>query len=69
MKYFRVKPEADQKYINPRVHDANIYVKDSLYTESEVKRYNLNRNYLEEVTIKKTQTFWMFGARFAVEGI
>lgn len=67
MKYFKVKPEADQKYKNPKIHDGNIYIANELYTEAEVKRQKLNRVFLDEVQISKRRIYWLFGARFAME--
>lgn len=41
MIYYKVKPEYDQTYKNPRIHNANILVKNALYTETERKKCNL----------------------------
>ena len=35
MRYYKVKPEYDQTYKNPRIHDGNILIGGELYTESE----------------------------------
>lgn len=35
MRYYKVKPEYDQTYKNPRIHDGNILIGNELYTESE----------------------------------
>ena len=45
MKYYKVKPEAD----NERRADGNIYVANELYTPAEAKRYNLNMDYVDAV--------------------
>ena len=63
MKYYKVKPEADQKKRN----DGSIYVGNELLTDAEMKRYNVPEQYVCPVEIKKTQTYWFFGARFAFE--
>ena len=64
MKYYKVKPQYDGKYKNPRVHDDNIYIANELYTEREVQKQNLNRTFLEEKEIYPKNTYWFFGARF-----
>lgn len=61
MKYYKVKPEAD----NRRRKDGNIYVANELYTERETKKLNLNKHFLEIVEIPKNATYWFFGARFS----
>lgn len=61
MVYYRVKPEADQK----RRNDGNIYIANELYTPAEAKRYKLNFNYLEAITISRKNVYFFFGARFA----
>ena len=38
MIYYKVKPEYDQTYKNPRIHNTNILVKNDLYTEAERKK-------------------------------
>ena len=49
MKYYKVKPEADNK----KRPDGNIYVADELYTPAEAKRYNLNMDYVDAVEVSK----------------
>lgn len=61
MLYYRVKPEADQK----RRNDGSIYIASELYTPTEAKKYKLNFEYLEAVTISRKQTYFCFGARFS----
>jgi len=61
MKFYKVKKEADQK----RNAKINLYIKDELFTEKEVEKYSLNKNFLEVVEVKKNKTYWFFGARFA----
>lgn len=67
MLYYRVKPQYDNCYKNPKIHDGNIYVANELYTEKEVQKQNLNRNFLESVEISKKKIYWFFGARFEQE--
>jgi len=61
MKYFRVKKEYDNKFIGSRA-----LVQNELYTEKEVERRNIPRSYLDEVEVKRTETYWSFGARFSL---
>ena len=61
MKFYKVKKEADNK----RKAKINIYVENELFTENEVEKYSLNKNYLEVVEVPKNKTYWFFGARFA----
>lgn len=61
MKYYRVKEEADQI----RHKKIRLYVKGELFTENEVSKYNLNKQYLEAVEVSKKDTYWLFGARFS----
>lgn len=60
MKYYKVKPEADNK----KRPDGNIYVADELYTPAEAKRYKLNMDYMDAVNVSKRCIYWCFGARF-----
>lgn len=66
MLYYKVKPEADNKYKNPKIHD-DIYVKNELYTKKEVEKNNLNMNYLEEINVSKKSVYFFFGCRFCNE--
>lgn len=67
MLYYKVKPQYDNCYKNPKIHDGNIYVANELYTEKEVQKQNLNWNFLEPVEVSKKKVYWFFGARFAAE--
>ncbi len=67
MLYYKVKPQYDNCYKNPKIHDGNIYVANELYTEKEVQKQNLNRSFLEPVEVSKKKVYWFFGARFAAE--
>ena len=61
MKYYKVKPEYDNK----RRNDNNIYVANELYTEKEVEKYHINKSYCDIVNIPKNETYFFFGVRFA----
>ena len=61
MKYYKVKPEYDNK----RRSDNNIYIANELYTEKEVEKYHINKSYCDIVNISKSETYFFFGARFA----
>ena len=61
MKYYKVRPEFDNKRKSPD----GIYIGGELYTPAEVRKQNLNRNYLEEVEVNKREIYFFFGARFA----
>lgn len=60
MKYYRVKPEYD----NRRKPDGDIYIKNELYTPKEVENQKLNIEFMEVVDISKKSIYWFFGARF-----
>ena len=66
MRYYKVKPEYDQTYKNPRIHDGDILIGGELYTESErIKmRFVLDKCF-DVVDIPRNKTGFMFGARFA----
>jgi hypothetical protein len=73
MKYYRVLPEYDQK---PRfkfkrgggLEIGGIYIQNELYTQRELLKYLDYSNYVVPVNIPKSKVYFMFGARFAVEG-
>lgn len=60
MKYYRIKPEND----NLRRSDGSILVRNELYTEKEMQRYKIPKEYAVLVEEKKSETYWKFGARF-----
>lgn len=62
MKYYKVKPEADNKYNKDRTH---FFVGGELLTEKEKEKYCCPDAFVDPVEIKKTETYWFFGARFA----
>ena len=68
MIYYKVKPEYDQTYKNPRIHNTDILVKNELYTEAERKKMPLvPEKCFDVVEIPRNKTRFMFGARFAFE--
>ena len=70
MKYFRVKPEADnrKRYTidknGRRVTDSSIWVGRELYTEKELSRFVGWEAIVEPVEVSKRNIYWAFGARF-----
>ncbi len=66
MRYYKVKPEYDQTYKNPRIHDGNILIGNELYTESErIKMRFVPDKCFDVVDIPRNKTGFMFGVRFA----
>ncbi len=64
MTYYRIKKEFD----NHERSDGSIFVQNELYTEREMQRYNVPMQYVEKVSEKKSQVYWLFGARFGSVG-
>lgn len=60
MKYFKVKPEFDQR----KRKDGSILVENELYTEREMNRYEIPVEYTEPIELNRNETYWFFGARF-----
>lgn len=60
MKYFKVKPEYDNK---PR-SDGSILVANELYTEHEVQKFKIPENRLSVIEVSPSNTIVFFGARF-----
>lgn len=73
MRYYKVKPEFDNKNAYKRQNNhlkiVGFYIANELYTASELKRRGdiINPNYFEIVEIPKTKIYWFFGARFIQE--
>lgn len=74
MTYYRVRPECDQvkrirysRYPYRRFPEG-IFVANELYTATELNRFYIPEDKVkymfEEVIVKKTDTYWFFGARF-----
>ena len=65
MKYYRIRKEYDNFPKDPKVRDGNIYIGEELYTESEFNKLPyVYAGAYEIVDVKKSDTYWMFGARF-----
>lgn len=63
MKYYRVKPEYDNK----RRCDGSILVANELYTSKEIQRFNIPAVAVEAVEVSKRAIYFFFGARFGGE--
>ena len=63
MKYYKVQEE--KNYWDKKGNYLGFVVKDELITEVEMKKckFPITSNFLP-VEIKKTKTYWFFGARF-----
>lgn len=63
MKYYKVQEE--KSYWDKKGNYLGCVVKDELITEAEMKKnkFPITSNFLP-VEIKKTDTHWLFGARF-----
>ena len=64
MKYYKVKAEFDN-YPKDK-NKTDIYIKNELYTETEIKKQKLNKRYMIEVNISPKKTYWSFGCRYAL---
>ncbi len=67
MKYFKVKPEADQTKISAN----GILVKNELYTTNDIllcSRLPLfDMRHFDEIEVNKNDTYFFFGARFCTQ--
>ena len=72
MKYFRVPASLADKpcysLVKPSTPNGWYLVANELLTPGECKRMNAPVERLERVTIKKTEVYNAFGARFPVQG-
>lgn len=77
MRYYRVKPEYDQKqriknhrYKVKRKPDG-VFVANELYTAGELDKFYITleqeHNIFEVVEIPKNKIYWNFGCRFAIK--
>lgn len=64
MLFYRVKSEYDNK----KRKDGGILIGNELYTAKEKERYEILDGAVFPVEVKKNKTYWVFGARFAMEG-
>lgn len=74
MLYYRVKPEFDnkpqRKLKKHYMLKPGIWIGNELYTPCELNQLEkkgiiVPENIFEKVEIKKTETYWFFGARFS----
>ena len=77
MRYYRVKPEYDQKqriknhkYRIKRKLDG-VFIANELYTAGELEKFYLTleeeQNGFEQVVIPKNKVYWSFGCRFEMK--
>ena len=71
MIYYRVKADLDgrakYRYVGSSTRNIKMdgsLVGNELYTPAERNRIANSDKYFEEVIVKKTETYWFFGARF-----
>lgn len=66
MMYYKVKPEYDNVYKNPKIHNGDILIGNELYTKKEFNKLPFKyAGAFERVEIPKNKTYFFFGARFA----
>lgn len=73
MKYYRVKPENDNKTRFILKNDGTlktdgIFVGGELYTEKEIKKYFGGVLMCDLVNVSSRKTYFFFGARLKMEG-
>ena len=67
MLFYRVREQYDQFPKNPKVRDGNILIAGELYTEKELDKLPyIYAGAFEQVNIRKKDTYYLFGARFAL---
>ena len=71
MKYYKVKPEFDQRdkivFIgtnNTKTKLDGILIGNELYTPRERERIALSDKFFEIVNVPKNHSYWFFGARY-----
>lgn len=62
MIFYRVKKEADGVSVGRNFRQL---VRNELYNERELEVYNIPMRYVIPVEVRKPDTYWFFGARFA----
>lgn len=68
MRYHKVKPEYDGKRRNPSRPNSDVLIANELYTDAEMKIFGISYEVVDFIKIRKRDTYWSFGARFAKEG-
>lgn len=77
MTYYQVKPEFDGKQLYKkhgdrgyrsgyRIPNGYNLVAHELLTKKEVEKMNVPENCVDPVTVKKTEVYFCFGARFQI---
>lgn len=71
MKFYRVPEKLDQRRLyqiknGRRINNGLFLIGNELLTEAECRKINAPIDELEAVEIKRTNTYWWFGARFEV---
>lgn len=69
MKFYKVKKEYDQKPLYKFYKTKNhvpysFLIANELYTDAELKKFNVDPICFDVVEIPKNKTYWSFGARF-----
>ena len=77
MRYYKVKPEYDQKQriknhsLRIKRKPDGIFVANELYTAGELDKFYLTleeeQRIFEQVVIPKNKVYWSFGCRFAMD--
>lgn len=62
MKYYKIKEEHDNK----RRADGSILIGNELYTEKEMKKYNIPETWVDAVNVKPNEKYFFFGARLSI---
>lgn len=75
MKYYKVKPEFDNRRFLTKKSKTKIYelllIKNELYTPKEFERMKriygdrVKDEYFDLIEVSKRSIYWMFGARFS----
>ena len=63
MLYYRVKSEYD----NTQTISGWTLIKHELLTSSDMKKMCVKREWVSDVNIPKSKTYWSFGARFEIK--
>lgn len=66
-KYKYYKIPRDMRIIDPKTRRIVELIEDEVLTEHMVKRYALEREKLEEIICPASDTYYMFGVRFALD--
>jgi hypothetical protein len=68
MKYYKVKPEADQTPTSKARKYTGILIRNELYTAREITARGITpaqvEKHMDQVEVSKKTVFWSFGARF-----